>query len=274
MFGQPSLSAVYHQCQSGEQQHYFLSFVSPECCFIPKGFYSVNGFIFHLFHFTLDMMWNCGPVDWVFPTFSCHQAVFWALDLHIVENLTPWATEQGPFIFSFWSHVSMKDPKNFFLFASLLLHLPSVPHWNTQRIPHTSAIPVTWHDVFLDMGYLCSPRRWSSWFWTAVPHKAASGMRSSLFQRSIPCAAKFCKLSHHQVVAVIQESHCSPPERGSVTMDTRVCICVCHQNNLPPGISNRGVTGWGEVFFCVVDWIPLRMFHEANFLFLVRKCVF
>lgn len=105
------------------------------------------------------------------------------------------------------------------------------------------------------MGYLCSPCRWCSSFWTAVPHKEGVAKQPVEWGHYCPSVQYHAVLNSTSwvIVKLSQSSkkpitNCSPPEQGSVTMDTCVCICVCDQNNLPPGTSNRGVTWWVEVF--------------------------
>lgn len=112
------------------------------------------------------------------------------------------------------------------------LNLALLRSTNIQRILHThSSHPIiTIQDVCLDIGHLscatilfpdplfpvgsvlsdCCPSQ------GAGGGRAASGMRSPLSQLSIPCCAKFRKLSHRQVVAVVRASPWVP-----------VCVSVC-----------------------------------------------
>lgn len=123
-----------------------------------------------------------------------------------------------------------------------MFHTLNIALFSTTHSTHTI---ITMQDVCLDMGHLCCatilysyplfPCRRRSFFRTAVPHKrgggaggkAALGMRSSLSQLSIPCCAKFYKLSHRQVVTIVRAAH-HPllGEQGCVTMDTCVYLCV------------------------------------------------
>lgn len=111
---------------------------------------------------------------------------------------------------------------------------------------------------------------------TSVPHNGRGiGMRSSLSQLSIPCCAKFYKLSHRQVVTVVRAGHYTLPgsyEQEGITMDTCVYMCVyaCDQNNLPQGSEIEVSLGWqyfslaGKRDFCVCYWLNLLQSVEYD----------
>lgn len=131
-------------------------------------------------------------------------------------------------------------------FVSLLFHLAYVPHTKcsftqNHKESHTHSSPpiITMQDVCLDMGHLsCATILFSD---PLLPvgrcsfcpsqgggAKAASGMRSSLSQLSIPCCVKFYKLSHRQVVTVVRAAHY--PLLGSwarVRHHGYLCVYLC-----------------------------------------------
>lgn len=127
-------------------------------------------------------------------------------------------------------------------FASLLLHLPHVLHTKcsftqNHKESHTHTPPFLlslckmfvwiWDTSLVPPFFSLTPFSLSAVFILSLA-KAASGMRSSLSQLSIPCCAKFYKLSHRQVVTVVRADHY--PLLGSwagVRHHGYLCVYLC-----------------------------------------------